>query len=130
MKTSLKAIAPFVCSGLAIMALATFNVFSPSSSASAGGFGLLVGNVRPCAAMRFDAQPDEPLIVILTRGNKTYETYDVSADSGTTWYHFDVPAGRYTLSTTWWGSTEYSVLVRFGRTSHVNFEVSCGAFSN
>lgn len=93
------------------------------------GYGLIVGDVRPCTAKRFDAQPDEPLIVILTRNNKTYETYNVSADSGTTSYHFDVPVGSYTLSTTWWGSRNYSAVVRFGRTLTVNMVVSCGTFS-
>ncbi len=129
MKAILKAITPIILSGLVIAALGMFNVYS-SASASTGGFGLLVGNVRPCTAKRFDAQPDEPLIIVLTRSNKTYETYNVSADPGTTWYHFDVPVGRYTLSTTWWGSRDYSVFVKFGRTSRVNFEVSCGTFSS
>lgn len=129
MKSGRKAIAPFVLSGLVIAAVGTFNTFSSRASASGGGYGLLVGNVQPCSAKRFDAQPAEPLIVILTRSHKTYETYNVSADPGTTSYHFDVPVGRYALSTTWWGSKEYSVLVRFGKTTHVNFEVSCGTFS-
>lgn len=129
MKAILKAITPIILSGLVIAALGMFNVYS-SASASTGGFGLLVGNVRPCTAKRFDAQPDEPLIIVLTRSNKTYETYNVSADPGTTWYHFDVPVGRYTLSTTWWGSRDYRVFVKFGRTSRVNFEVSCGTFSS
>ncbi len=128
MNVGLRAITPIILSGLVIAALGTFNVYS-SASASTGGFGLLVGNVRPCTAKRFDAQPDEPLIIVLTRSNKTYETYNVSADPGTTWYHFDVPVGRYSLSTTWWGSRDYGVLVKFGKTSRVNFEVSCGTFS-
>jgi hypothetical protein len=118
-----------VLSGLVLAACGSSKEHSSTERAPAGGYGLIVGDVRPCTAKRFDAQPDEPLIVILTRSNKTDETYNVSADSGTTWYHFDVPVGRYTLSTTWWGSKEYSVLVRFSKTSQVNFEVSCGAFS-
>ena len=111
------------------------NAFSGSGfhssieSDRASGYGLIVGDVRPCTAKRFDAQPDEPLIVILTRNGKTYVTYNVSADAGTTWYHFDVPIGRYSVSTTWWGSKDYNVLVRFGKTSRVNMEVSCGTFS-
>jgi len=102
---------------------------SPTESARASGYGLIVGDVRPCTAKRFDAQPDEPLIVIATRNNKTYVTYNVSADPGTTWYHFDVPTGHYTLSTTWWGSKDYNVLVQFGKTSKVNMDVSCATFS-
>jgi hypothetical protein len=129
MKSGLKAIAPFVLSGLVMATVGTFNVNSSRASASGGGYGLLVGYVRPCGAKRFDAQPAEPLIMVLTRSNKTYETYNVSADPGTTSYHFDVPVGRYTLSTTWWGSKEYSVLIRFGTTTRLNFMVSCGAFS-
>src|ERR1035438_5542472 len=64
------------------------------------GYGLMVGQVAPCAAKRFDASPSEPLIIILTKNAKTYVTYNVSSDAGTTTYHFDVPSGRYTLRTT------------------------------
>ena len=119
MKSGLKAIAPFILSGLVIATVGTFDAYSSRASASGGGYGLLVGYVRPA----------EPLIMVLTRSKKTYETYNVSADSGTTSYHFDVPVGRYTLATTWWGSKEYSVLISFGKTTHVDFKVSCGGFS-
>jgi hypothetical protein len=80
----------------------------------------------PCTAKKFDASPDNPLIVILTQNAKTYDTYNVSADPGTTWYHFDVQAGRYKLITTWPDTKEYNVLVKFGNTSKVNIRVSCG----
>jgi hypothetical protein len=118
-----------VVSGLALAAFSWPNAHSSSEGARASGYGLIVGDVRPCTAKRFDAQPDEPLIVVLTKNDKTYVTYNVSADSGTTSYHFDVPVGRYTLSTTWWGSMDYNVLVKFGKTSRVNMDVSCGTFS-
>ena len=87
-----------------------------------------MGDVLPCTAKKYDSQQG-PLIVLLTKDNKTFETYDVSTDPGTTWYHFDVPVGRYTISTTWWGSKEYNVVLNFGETLKVNFDVSCGPFT-
>lgn len=129
MKSSLRTVASLILPGLVIAPIGALTIHSTSASASAGRYGLLVGNVRPCNAERFDEEQNEPLIIVLTISNRTYETYNVSADSGTTSYHFDVPAGRYTLSTTWWGSREHSVQVRFDKTVRVNFTVSCGAFS-
>jgi hypothetical protein len=128
MKSSLKAIAPFVLSGLVIAALGTFNGYSSKASASTGGFGLLVGNVRPCTAKQFDPSPTDPLIVILTKDAVTYDTYNISADVGTTSYHFDVPVGHYELITTWPKSRVFAVVVKFGKTSRVNVTVSCGPF--
>lgn len=90
------------------------------------GFGLLVGDVKPCSAKQFDAQgAASPLIVILTKNGKTFDTYDVSADPGTTWYHFDVPAGRYRLDTTWPNSKDVNVVIVVGKTSKVDVTVSC-----
>jgi hypothetical protein len=66
----------------------------------------------------------------LTKDAKTFATYNVSADPGTTWYHFDVPVGRYTISTTWWGSKVSNVALKFGETLKVNFDVSCGPFTS
>jgi hypothetical protein len=101
---------------------------APSSTASTtiSGYGLIVGEVGPCTARAFDASPDNPLIVILTQNAKTYDTYNVSADPGTTWYHFDVPVGRYKLTSTWPDTKGYNVLIKFGKTSKVNIRVSCG----
>ncbi|OYV95965.1 MAG: hypothetical protein B7Z73_01585 [Planctomycetia bacterium 21-64-5] len=115
--------------GLAAATVGALGANSPIARASGISFGSLVGHVGPCQATRFDAQPSEPLIIILTRSKKTFETYNVSADPGTTSYHFDVPEGRYELLTTWWGTGEYSVTVRAGMTTHVDFKVSCGPFS-
>jgi len=81
MKHSLKAIAPFVASALVIAAFGTFNGYSSKASASPSGYGLLVGNVRPCTAKQYDASPSDPLIVILTKDAVTYDTYNVTADS-------------------------------------------------
>lgn len=107
----------------------TFGANSIIAGASGTGFGFLVGYVGPCHAEQFDAQPSEPLIIILTKSNRTFETYNVSADPGTSWYHFDIPAGRYELSTTWWGSRDYRVTVGPGKTIHVNFKLLCGPSS-
>ena len=79
----------------------------------------------PCTAKQFDASQNNPLTVILTKDNKTFETYDVSLDQGTTSYHFDVPAGYYELTTTWSKSRRSGVVVKFGKTSRVNVTVSC-----
>lgn len=118
-----------ILSSVALAAFGSPDAHHSTGNGRARGYGLIVGDVGPCTARRFDAQPGEPLIVILTKNNQTYVTYNVSADTGTTWYHFDVPVGRYTLSTTWWGSKNYEVLVKFGKTSTINLEVSCGTFS-
>ncbi len=129
LKTGLKLDAPTVLFGLAVAIVGLLGVCSTIAGASGSGFGSLVGRVGPCQAKRFDAQPSEPLIIILTKGTRTFETYNVSADPGTTSYHFDVRAGHYDLLTTWWGSREYSVTVRVGKTTHVDFNVACGPFS-
>ena len=126
MKQSLKAIAPLVASALVIAAVATFNVYSSKASASPKGYDLLVGNVRPCAAKQYDALPSDPLIVILTKDAATYDTYNITADPGTTSYPFDVPAGDYQLTTTWPKSRDFHVVVRYSKTTRLNFAVSCG----
>lgn len=89
------------------------------------GYGLIVGDVKPCTAKVYDASPSNPLIVILSRRSRTYATYDVSADAGTTWYHFDVPVGHYTLTTTWPGTGVHHVSMKLGTTSKENFEATC-----
>jgi len=117
---------------LTVLLLAAFGL--PNSHPStkhprAHGYGLIVGDVLPCTAKKYDSQQG-PLIVLLTKDKKTFATYDVSTDPGTTWYHFDVPVGRYTISTTWWGSKDYNVALKFGETLKVNFDVSCGPFTS
>jgi hypothetical protein len=124
----LKIVPALVLSVLTLAAFGLPNSHPSTKHARARGYGLIVGDVRPCSAKKFDS-PQGPLIVLLTKDAKTFETYNVSADIGTTWYHFDVPVGRYTISTTWWGSKEYNVVVKFGKTVKVNFDVSCGPFS-
>ncbi|MGA2969386.1 MAG: hypothetical protein ABSE75_06235 [Acidimicrobiales bacterium] len=127
MKRSIKVFLALVLSALTLCAFGLSNRHPSTQHPRAHGYGLIVGDVRPCTAKMYDSSQG-PLIVLLTKDAKTFETYNVSADPGTTWYHFDVPVGRYTLSTTWWGSKDYNVVVSFGKTSKVNFEVSCGPF--
>jgi hypothetical protein len=128
MNRCLKIIPALCLSVLTLCAFGLPNSHPSSKQTRARGFGLLIGDVKPCTAKKFDSQQG-PLIVILTKDAKTFATYDVSGDAGTTWYHFDVPVGHYTLSTTWWGSKDYDVVVKLGTTSKVNFEVSCGPFT-
>jgi hypothetical protein len=111
-----------------IAAIGAFNGSSSKASASAGGFGLLVGSVRPCTAKQFDASSTDPLIVILSKDAVTFDTYNISADMGTTSYHFDVPSGNYQLTTTWPKSKDFNVVVRLGKTSRLDMRVSCGPF--
>src|ERR1700690_370382 len=120
--------------GLAIssLALAAFGAVGTHATISHGrsnGYGLIVGHVLPCSAQRFDQSPSEPLIIILKKSQRTFVTYNVSADIGTTTYHFDVPSGRYGISTTWWGARDYGVRAQTGKTSRVNIHVSCSPFS-
>jgi hypothetical protein len=125
----LKIVPALVLAALTLTAFGLPNSQQSTKYSRAHGYGLIVGDVRPCTAKKYDSQQG-PLIVLLTRDAKTYETYNVSADAGTTWYHFDVPVGRYTLSTTWWGSKEHNVVLTFGETLKVNFDVSCGTFTS
>jgi len=81
--------------------------------------------VGPCTAKQFDASPNNPLVVILTKDNKTFETYDVSLDQGTTSYDFYVHPVHYELITTWPKSRVFSIVVKLGKTSRVNVAVSC-----
>jgi hypothetical protein len=124
----LRVVPALVLSALTLTAFGLPYSHPSTKHSRARGYGLIVGDVLPCTAKKYDS-PQGPLIVLLTKGTKTYETYNVSADPGTTWYHFDVPVGRYTISTTWWGSNEYNVVLKFGKTVKVNFDVSCGPFS-
>ena len=115
-----------VLSGLVLAACTPTKGQSSSVSSTPGGYGPIVGEVGPCSAKRFDASPANPLIIVLSKDARTYDTYNVSADRGTTWYHFDVPVGRYKLTSTWPRTNDYNVLVKLGTTSKVNITVSCG----
>jgi hypothetical protein len=126
-KRYLTIVPALVLLALTLTAFGSPNSHPSTKLARAHGYGLIVGDVLPCTAKKYDSQQG-PLIVLLTQDAKTVETYDVSSDPGTTWYHFDVPVGRYTISTTWWGSKQYNVALKFGETLKVNFDVSCGPF--
>jgi hypothetical protein len=125
----LKIVPALVLSALTLTAFGLAHSHSSAKHPRANGYGLIVGDVRPCTARKYDSSQG-PLIVLLTKDDKTFETYNVSADPGTTWYHFDVPVGSYSISTTWWGSRHYHVALKFGETVKVNFDVSCGPFSS
>jgi hypothetical protein len=122
----LKIVPALVLSGLALAAFGSPKGHSSTESGRTDGFGLIVGDVGPCTAKRFDASPANPLIVILTKNARTFDAYNISADRGTTSYHFDVPVGDYKLTTTWPRSKVFSVQVKLGKTSKVNVAVSCG----
>ena len=125
----LKVVPALVLSALTLTAFSVPHSHPSTKHSRAHGYGLIVGDVRPCTAKKYDSAQG-PLIVLLTKDAKTFATYNVSADPGTTWYHFDVPVGRYTISTTWWGSKVSNVALKFGETLKVNFDVSCGPFTS
>lgn len=127
MKRYLKIVPALVLTALMLTAFGSPNSHPSTKHARAHGYGLIVGDVLPCTAKKYDSQQG-PLIVLLTHDDTTVETYNVSTDPGTTWYHFDVPVGRYTISTTWWGSKQYNVILTYGETLKKNFHVSCGTF--
>ena len=122
----IRAVIPIlILSGVVLSACDLTSAQSPPAIPASRGYGLIVGAVRPCSARYFDASSANPLVVVLTRDAKTYDVYNVSADRGTTWFHFDVPVGRYTLSTTYPGTKDYSVGVSFAKTTTLNVKVSC-----
>ena len=125
MNRYLRITAALVLSGLVLAACGSSNGHSSTTSAPVGGYGLVVGNVGPCTAKQFDASPNNPLIATLTKGNKSFDTYNVSTDQGTTSYHFDVPVGHYELTTTWSNSKVTGIVVNVGKTLKVNVTVSC-----
>ena len=69
-------------------------IASVAESAPKPGFGIPIGKVGPCPAKTID-ELTLPLIVTLLRNGVPYAWYNISADPGTIWCHFDVPAGRY-----------------------------------
>jgi hypothetical protein len=109
--------------GLSVVSLllVTGNSFT---AAVASGFGTPVGRVGPCPATSFD-RSTLPLIVMLLRGGAPYAWYNISSDRGTDWYHFDVPAGRYQLVSTFTGTRSKSVIVKTGTSPRTDLMISC-----
>jgi hypothetical protein len=128
MKRRLRVIAAVAILGLVSVMLNSDGLYQSRASASSVDYGLLVGNVGPCTAKQFDRSTHAPLIVILMKDSATYDVYNVSADEGTTSYHFDVPAGHYGVVTTWPNSKSHRVVVTSGKTSRLSLLVSCGSF--
>ncbi len=97
----------------------------PASAASAAnhGYGTPVGNVTGCSAKVLDTS-GLPLIVVLLKRGVPYAWYNVSDDPGTTSYHFDVPVGRYQLTSTYTAAT-YPLDVTFGASPRTNLKISC-----
>lgn len=117
--------------GLIIVALCGVTpTFGPTAGAASGGYGEIIGHVRPCTAKTFDKDPYSPFIVVLMRNGATLTTYNVSADRGTSSYHFDVPVGKYTLATTWQRAKVVSVTVKLGKTTVVNIHATCAPASH
>jgi hypothetical protein len=97
---------------------------TPTISGANSGYGTPVGKVSGCAAKALD-KSDLPLIVILLKRGTPYAWYNVSADPGTTWYHFDVPVGHYQLMSTYTGTKSYSLNVKFGASPRTDLTISC-----
>lgn len=66
-----------------------------------------------------------PLLVILLKDGRPYSVYDVSADPGTRWYHFDVPVGKYRIISTYTGTKSYTIDLKYGQSPRVDFKISC-----
>lgn len=75
-------------------------LFATTAGAETGGYGVVVGNIGPRMTTTFDRHANVPFIVVLLKNSTIFTTYNVSADQGTSSYHFDVPVGQYTLATT------------------------------
>ena len=120
-----KIAAALILSGLVLAACGSPSRHATSTTLPSHGYGLVVGNVGPCTAEQFDASPGNPIIVILSKDARTFATYNVTLDHGTTSYHFDVPAGDYEMVTTWTPSRVFTLIVRFGKTLRRNIAVSC-----
>jgi hypothetical protein len=99
-------------------------IISLAASAPRPGFGTPIGKVGPCPATTID-ESTLPLIVTLLRSGVPYARYNVSADPGTIWYHFDVPAGRYQIVTTYTGTRNHSVTVDSGKSVRTDLTLKC-----
>jgi hypothetical protein len=114
-----------VTTALAVVIVMAFGpISSVAQGASKPGFGAPVGKVGPCPAKNFD-ESTLPLIVTLLQNGVPYAWYNISADSGTDWYHFDVPAGRYQLITTYTGTRSHWVNVVTGRSPRTDLTLRC-----
>jgi hypothetical protein len=97
---------------------------SPTVAGANGGYGTPVGNISGCPANLLD-KSSLPLIVILIRQGLPYAWYNVTADPGTTSYHFDVPVGHYELMSTYTGVRSYALNVRFGKSPRRDLKIKC-----
>ena len=114
-----------VTTALTVVILMAFGLTSSvAEGASKHGFGTPVGKVGPCPAKNFD-ESTLPLIVALVRNGVPYAWYNISADSGTNWYHFDVPAGHYQLVTTYTGTRSHRITVVAGRSPRTDLTLRC-----
>jgi hypothetical protein len=114
-----------VTTALAVVIVMAFGLISSvAEGASKPGFGAPVGKVGPCPAKNFD-ESTLPLIVTLLQNGVPYAWYNISADPGTVWYHFDVPAGRYQLVTTYTGTRSHWVTVVTGRSPRTDLTLRC-----
>src|SRR5271163_3934408 len=99
---------------LAFLMLGTsLTLIATAASGANHGYGTPVGNVTGCSATVLDTS-GLPLIVILLKRGVPYAWYNVSTDRGTTSYHFDVPVGRYQLTSTY-TSVSYPLNVKLGK---------------
>jgi hypothetical protein len=109
----------------AVLALAiSLVLITPTISVANSGYGTPDGNFSGCAAKVLD-KSDLPLIVILLKRGTPFAWYNVSADPGTTSYHFDVPVGRYQLMSTYTGTKSYPLNVKFGESPRTDLTISC-----
>jgi hypothetical protein len=122
-----KVLARVACftNALAVVIVMTFGLTSSvAEGASKPGFGTPIGKVGPCPAKTIDVST-MPLIVTLLRNGVPYAWYNISADSGTRWYHFDVPAGHYQLLTTYTGTRSHWITVVAGKSPRTDLSMKC-----
>jgi hypothetical protein len=114
-----------VTTALAVVFVMAFGLTSSvAQGASKPGYGAPVGKVGPCPAKSFD-ESTLPLIITLLRNGVPYAWYNISTDSGTDWYHFDVPAGRYQLVTTYTGTRSHWITVVAGKSPRTDLSMQC-----
>jgi hypothetical protein len=105
------------------------SILPSSASAHAAekaGYGLPRGKMNGCNVKTIDTST-LPLLVILLKDGRPYSTYNVSADEGTRWYHFDVPVGKYRIMSTYTGTMSYAIDLKYGQSPRVDFKISCPA---
>lgn len=97
---------------------------NPTVAGANSGYGTPVGNVSGCPAKVLD-KSSLPLIVILLKQGFPYAWYNVSADPGTTSYHFDVPVGHYELMSTYTGVKSDALNVELGKSPRRDLRIKC-----